>query len=104
MAVGLAAAEGRADLATLGAVGADPRRRRRIAMAQAGVVGGLGCLLGLLLGTFIATLAHGGLLTRVWVVPWTLIGLAVVGVPMVAMLVAGTFTRSRLPMVRRIAA
>lgn len=104
MAVGLAAAEGRADLATLGAVGAEPRRRRKIAMAQAGVVGGLGCGVGLLIGTFLATVAHSALLTRVWVVPWLLIGLAVVGVPALAVLVAGVFTRSRLPMVRRIAA
>jgi putative ABC transport system permease protein len=73
-------------------------------MAQAGVVGGLGCLLGLLVGTFVAGVAHGALLTEVWVVPWAMIGFAAVGVPLLAVLVAGVFTRSRLPMVRRFAA
>jgi len=104
MAVGLAAAEGRADLATLGAIGAEPRRRRKIAMAQAGVIGLLGCGLGLALGTFVAVVARGALLIAVWVVPWALIGIAAVGVPLLAVSIAGAFTRSRLPVVRRAAA
>lgn len=103
IAVGLAAAEGRADLATLGAIGAAPRRRRLLAMAQAGVVGVLGCGLGLGLGTFVAAVAYQGFTIGVWVVPWALLALIGLAVPVVAVLVAGIFTRSRLPMVRRVA-
>lgn len=46
IASGLAAAEGRADLSTLAAVGASPGLRRRLAASQAVVTGGLGTLLG----------------------------------------------------------
>lgn len=103
IAVGLAAAEGRADLATLGAIGAAPRRRRLLAMAQAGVVGVLGCGLGVALGTFVAAVAYQGFTIGIWVVPWALLALIGFAVPAVAVLVAGVFTRSRLPMVRRVA-
>lgn len=103
IAVGLAAAEGRADLATLGAVGAAPRRRRALAMAQAAVVGVLGSILGIALGTFAAVVARFGLDIGYWAVPWPLLGIVGVGVPVLAMAVAGVFTRSRLPMVRRVA-
>jgi hypothetical protein len=42
ISVALSAAEGRADLATLAAVGAPPRRRRALATSQALLVAGLG--------------------------------------------------------------
>lgn len=103
IAVGLAAAEGRADLATLAAVGAAPRRRRRLAMAQAAVVGGIGVLVGVGFGILVSGVMIGGFHAVSWAVPWLLLGVVVVGVPVLAMLVAGLFTRSRLPMVRRIA-
>ena len=54
ISVALSAAEGRADLATLAAVGAPPRRRRALAAAQALLVAGLGCALGVAFGTFVA--------------------------------------------------
>jgi len=50
IATGLAAADGRADLVTLAAVGASPRIRRLLALCQAGVVAGLGTVLGVVAG------------------------------------------------------
>lgn len=103
IAVGLAAVEGRADLATLAAVGAAPRRRRALAVAQAAVVGGIGVLVGVAFGALIGGIMIGGFHVVSWSVPWLLLLVVVLGVPAVAMAVAGVFTRSRLPMLRRIA-
>jgi putative ABC transport system permease protein len=101
ISVALSAAEGRADLATLAAVGAPPRRRRALAAAQALLVAGVGCALGVAFGTFVAYAArtttgsprlrhpvgeprdHGGR------------GAAAGGAR------RGAFTPSRLPLVRR---
>lgn len=104
VAVGLDAAESRGDLATLAAVGASPGRRRTFAMGQAALVallgGVVGCVVGCIIG-FIAVSATGGELPLVVpVLPLLVIG---VGVPIVAILGAGAATRSRLPMVRRLA-
>ncbi|GAA5010236.1 FtsX-like permease family protein [Actinopolymorpha pittospori] len=49
-ATALALNDARPDFATLAAVGATPRTRRRMAMAQAAVIGGLGALLGVVVG------------------------------------------------------
>src|SRR6185369_6798820 len=46
IATGLAAVDGRGDLATLAAVGASPGLRRRLSLSQSGVIAGLGSLLG----------------------------------------------------------
>ena len=112
IAVGLAAAESRADMATLAAVGAAPRTRRKVAGAQAGVVAATGVVLGsgvgVLLGmVFVQVQAAAG--TR-WpdpswqvVVPWGVLAAVVVGLPSIAAGAAALFTRSRLPLVRRIA-
>ncbi|MGN9809630.1 FtsX-like permease family protein [Micromonospora sp. BQ11] len=111
-ATGLAAAEGRADLSTLAAVGAGPGVRRVLSLCQAGVIATVGSLLGIVagLGTALIILTalnrhHSG----TWpvepafplVVPWSTLSVLVV-VPMVAMLGAGLFTRSRLPVERRL--
>ena len=56
VATGLAQADARADHATLAAVGADPRVRRRLTAFQAAVVAGLGALLGTVSG-FVPTVA-----------------------------------------------
>lgn len=102
ISVALSAAEGRADLATLAAVGAPPRRRRSLAAAQALMVGGLGCLLGLALGTFVAYTLRATIGAPGFVVPWqNLVAVGVV-VPLLAVLVAAVCTPSRLPMVRRL--
>ncbi|MEE3920094.1 hypothetical protein V2I01_23205 [Micromonospora sp. BRA006-A] len=50
VATGLAAAEGRRDLSTLAAVGADPRVRRLLSLCQAGVIAVLGSALGIVAG------------------------------------------------------
>nr|WP_225225189.1 FtsX-like permease family protein [Cellulomonas sp. JH27-2] len=110
LAMALAAAEFRPDLATLGAIGAGPRTRRRVAAAQAGVVVvvgvGLGAVTGLLLGGVLVLALHqtGSRLVPVLhlVVPWPALAAIVVGVPVLAMGGAYVLTRSRLPMARRV--
>ncbi|MEU4778481.1 FtsX-like permease family protein [Micromonospora sp. NPDC023633] len=112
IATGLAAAEGRADLSTLAAVGAGPGLRRLLSLCQSGVIAVLGSALGIVAGLGSATIILTALNRRyagLWpvaepypvVVPWTTLGVLVV-VPLVAMLGAGLFTRSRLPVERRL--
>jgi putative ABC transport system permease protein len=101
ISVALSAAEGRADLATLAAVGAAPRRRRALAAAQALLVAGVGCGLGVAFGTFVAYAARTTTGSPEFVVPWLNLGVTAVVVPLLAVLVAAVFTPSRLPMVRR---
>lgn len=101
VAVGLAGSELRADLATMVAVGATPRTRRRMSAAQAGVVVGLGAPLGLLAGLGPAA---GYVAYRVdvdWRTPWSALLLLVVVPPVVAMALAGVMPQSRLPLIRR---
>src|SRR5262249_51527465 len=50
IATALTAAEGRADLATLAAVGASPRMRRILSLSQSGMIAGLGSLIGTVAG------------------------------------------------------
>ncbi|MGW5672604.1 FtsX-like permease family protein [Micromonospora sp. NPDC003776] len=112
VATGLAAAEGRRDLSTLAAVGADPRVRRLLSICQAGVIAVLGSALGLVAGLGSAAIILVSLNRRyaqAWPVPepYPLVvpGLTVavlVVVPLVAMLGAGLLTRSRLPVERRL--
>lgn len=102
IAVSLAAAEGRADLATLAAVGAPPRRRRSLAGAQALVVGGLGVLTGSVLGVYFAYLIWPALGAPEFIWAWDSLLLTGVAVPVLAVLVAVVFTPSRLPMIRRV--
>jgi putative ABC transport system permease protein len=113
IATGLAAADGRADLTTLAAVGASPRVRRALSLSQAGVVAGLGSLLGVVagLGASIAVLAAlNREYANIWpaptpypiAVPWLSVAVALIVVPLIAMLGAGLLTRSRLPIERRL--
>ena len=74
ISVSLSAAEGRADLATLAAVGAPPRRRRNLAAAQAWVLGQLGCLLGVGVGALYGYTAHAAFGSPHFMVPWQEIG------------------------------
>jgi putative ABC transport system permease protein len=101
ISVALSAAEGRADLATLAAVGAPPRRRRALAAAQALLVAGVGCALGVGFGTFVAYAARATTGSPDFVVPWVNLGITAIAVPLLAVLVAALFTPSRLPLVRR---
>lgn len=102
IAVSLAAVEGRADLATLAAVGAPPSRRRRLAGAQALLVGGLGALLGVALGVYFAYLVWPAIGAPDFIWAWDSLVLTGLVVPLLAVLVAVIFTPSRLPMIRRV--
>ena len=102
ISVALSAAEGRADLATLAAVGAPPSRRRALAASQALLVAGVGCLLGLALGSYVAFAARATTGSPEFVVPWTNLLLTAFAVPLAAVLVAALATPSRLPLSRRI--
>jgi len=111
-ATGLAAADGRADISTLAAVGAAPWTRRLLSLSQSGVIAGLGSLLGALagLGAGLAVLvALNQPVPDQWpasdpyplVVPWLNLVIGLLAIPAVAMLSAGLLTRSRLPVERR---
>ncbi|TCC57039.1 ABC transporter permease [Kribbella pittospori] len=102
ISVSLSAAEGRADLATLAAIGAQPRRRRNLAAAQAWVLGQLGCVLGVGVGALYGYTAHAAFGSPHFMVPWVELGGIVIVVPLFAGLLAWLMTRSRLPMVSRI--
>ncbi|MEU7610742.1 ABC transporter permease [Micromonospora sp. NPDC049204] len=112
IATALAAAEGRAELTTLAAVGAAPALRRMLAICQAGVIAGLGSVLGIVAGLGTAAIvlfSANRQYANDWpvpdsypfVVPWPALGVLVL-VPIVAMLGAGLFTRARLPIERRL--
>ncbi|BEP13245.1 hypothetical protein acdb102_15560 [Acidothermaceae bacterium B102] len=99
----LSAAESKGDLATLSAVGATPAVRRRLAVGQASVLALLGGVLGIAAG-LVPMAAVIAVRSDVldFTVPWQVIALALVGVPLVAGAGAGVFTRARLPLVRRL--
>jgi putative ABC transport system permease protein len=109
----LALSDARPDLATLSAVGAAPTTRRGVAAAYALVVGTVGAVLGAVVGfipglaiTFPLTRTNGayGAPTGPFIdVPWLLVLGLVVGLPLFAALVVAAATRSRLPMVSRLA-
>ncbi|HEU0239187.1 MAG TPA: FtsX-like permease family protein [Micromonosporaceae bacterium] len=112
IATGLAATDSRRDLITLGAVGATPRVRRMLSLAQAAVISGTGSLIGVLAGfgmSVAVLIAMDRQWAQVWprrayypiTVPWLNFAVALVAVPLVAMLGAGLLTRSRLPSERR---
>jgi putative ABC transport system permease protein len=113
IATGLAAADSRADLSTLAAVGASPRVRRGLSLSQSGVIAGLGSMLGAVAGLGAAVAIIVALNQRyadIWpgppmmpiALPWISLVVSLLVVPLIAMLGAGTLTRSRLPIERRI--
>lgn len=101
IAVALSAAEGRRELATLSAVGADPAVRRRLAGAQALVISGVGALVGVALGTFVSYALRATFGAPSFTVPWANLAGVGLGVPLLAALVTAACTRSRVPMLER---
>ncbi|MET9232751.1 FtsX-like permease family protein [Lentzea sp. NPDC003310] len=112
LATGLAAADGRRDLTTLAAVGATPTLRKLLSLSQAGVIAGLGGLLGTTAGAASALALLSALnagYADLWpqpplnplTIPWQNMAISLLLVPAVAMLGAALFTRSRLPIERR---
>ncbi len=109
----LALSDARPDLATLSAVGAAPRARRRIAAAYALVIGFVGAILGVAVG-FIPGIAISRPLTASFgssgpgpdgpflAIPWLLIGSIVLALPLLTAAVVGLSARSRLPLVARL--
>ncbi len=101
-ATALALSEARPDLATLGQVGARPRTRRLVAGAYALVLGLVGALLGAAAGA-VPGVAAAVSLTRdpygsvprppVVVVPWLLLAVLVVALPLVSGAVAALSAR-----------
>ena len=104
MVTALAVSDGRADLSTLAAVGAEPAIRRRIASSSAGFIATVGCTVGAVSGLVAARLLVP-LFTReqgsVFVTPWLVLLLTVVGIPVFTAGVAWIFTRPTVVMVRR---
>ncbi|HSF26801.1 MAG TPA: FtsX-like permease family protein, partial [Actinomycetes bacterium] len=109
IATGLAITDARPDLQTLAAVGAAPGARRRLGMAQSGVITVLGTLLGTAAGlvpaaAVVYALGHvGGVPDDTWsfALPWMHVGVTAVVVPLIAVLAAGLFVRSRIAIERR---
>lgn len=114
IATALSNEDGRADLSTLAAVGASPRVRRVLSMSRSGVIAGLGTVLGVVAGLVpavglvlaqrrvdnIASVLPSGIAPRPVVVPWGMLAVTALVVPLIAVAVAGLFSRSRLPVER----
>jgi putative ABC transport system permease protein len=109
----LALSDAKPDLATLSAVGAAPRTRRRVAASYALVIGFVGAILGAAVG-FIPGIAISRPLTSMGyggpgsaegpflAIPWPLIAVIVVALPLLTSAVVGLTARSRLPLVARL--
>ncbi|MBO1416881.1 FtsX-like permease family protein, partial [Streptomyces sp. FH025] len=108
IATGLAAADSRQDQATLAAVGAPPRIRRTMAGLQCALISLLGALLGAANGFvpavgLLKSRASGpGSQPALIAAPWGELLLVVLVLPVLAGLLAALFTRSRVPLGRRL--
>lgn len=108
IATGLAAADSRQDQATLAAVGAPPRIRRTMAGLQCALIALLGALLGAANGFvpavgLLKSRASGfGSKGMLLAAPWGELLLVVLVLPVVAGLLAALFTRSKVPLGRRL--
>ena len=109
----LAINDARPDLATLSAVGARTRTRRGVAAAYALVVALLGAVPGALIGFVPGIAISYPITTEGWPerdsvaahyleIPWDLVGIVVIGLPLLIALIVAVTTRGRLPMVARV--
>lgn len=116
----LALSDARPDFATLGAIGAAPRTRRRISGAYGTVIALLGALLGAAAGfipgigiTYPLTrngqpssgqvdLEGNPILDHYLVIPWPVIAGLVIGLPILVGLITMALTRAKLPMAGRL--
>lgn len=108
-------AESRADAATLATVGAPLGMRRRIVGAYAAAIGFIGSVVGIAIGLvpglILAHDATGTAYTETgatsvpgtYVVPWWLLLILLVGVPLLAAAISMTFARRTPPLTRRAA-
>ncbi len=110
LSVGLALADCRADLATLAAVGASPKFRRRVTAGQAGVIAIIGTVTGVVTGIALSYVLGWWAAENFgygddWrtIIPWPTIALGLVAIPALAIIGGWLFTRSRLPVIRRAA-
>lgn len=104
MVTALALADGKSDLVTLAAVGAEPKVRRRMAASTAGFVTALGCATGVVSGLVVAKLLVGLFYTvggRAFEVRWDLVLGVLVLIPLLTSGVAWLTTRSRVVIPRR---
>ncbi|MBC3842633.1 hypothetical protein GXW82_28025 [Streptacidiphilus sp. 4-A2] len=121
IATGLAAADSQSDLATLAAVGAAPGIRRRLSGFQCMVIAAMGAVLGTGAGivpawalwryrgqgTGLGESYIAGVIYRLpvpvpgLVLPWGTLALLVLGLPLLAWLLAAGCTRSRVLLTRR---
>ena len=104
MVTALALADGKSDLITLAAVGAEPKVRRRMAASTAGFVSALGCAAGVGSGLVVARLLVGLFYTvggRAFEVRWDLVLGVLVLIPLITAGVAWLTTRSRVVIPRR---
>ncbi|MFF2628166.1 FtsX-like permease family protein [Kitasatospora griseola] len=117
IATGLAAADSQQDLATLAAVGASGGIRRRLSGFQCGVIAAMGAVLGLFCGAVpsIALRIFQAQDQAKWAmpgqpapeaviaIPWGELAAMVIGLPVLAVLLAAALTRSKIAMGRRAA-
>ncbi|MEV6861035.1 FtsX-like permease family protein [Streptosporangium subroseum] len=119
-ATGLAAAEGRPDRATLAAVGATALVQRLLVAGQAAFVSGLGVAGGMLIGLVFGVVGvlgkfSDGRIEGVWVnsepvgsfasevdVPWLALASVLVGLPLLAALLAALCVRTKTVLTRRL--
>ncbi|MEU1285314.1 FtsX-like permease family protein [Kitasatospora sp. NPDC005856] len=116
IATGLAAADSQRDLATLAAVGAEPRIRRSLSGFQCGVIAAMGALLGAVCGVVpgvalrkveAAASTYPGMSPEeiasksALVFPWPTIAATVLLLPLLAAGLAALMTRSRITLLRR---
>jgi len=106
IATGLAGAEAAPDLATRSAVGASPRTRRLLSASRSLVIAGIGTATGVAVGLVpgvAAVHATGGPGEVPLAIPWAQFALVALGLPLLAALLTGIVTRSRVILTRRIA-